>query len=166
MRKKSQAQQVFVFILAIIIAALIFIYGYGAIRDFMDRSDQISLIRFQTEIQSSIRTTSADYGSVKKVELTLPSRYEKVCFVDYDKFNTQNPICSLTAGQEKDYNPLICDAWESRTQNIFTVPVADETIKTMQLEIDEGYLCVKTSNGRIVLRLEGRGDRAALSEWR
>lgn len=163
MSKKGQAQQIFIFILAIVIASMIFIYGYRAIVDFTTRSGEVALVNFQNEIQSNIKTIASDFGSVKKLQLSLPSDFQKVCFIDFEK----PPGRGLCTPGQPDYNPLACDVWEeSKTQNVFLVPQADITIKVAQLEIESpGYLCTDVLNGKIVLRLEGKGQKAVVSEW-
>ena len=165
--KKGQMQQIFIFIIAILIASMIFLYGYRAIRDFTQRTDEVTLVKFQTELQSAVRTISSDYGSVKRLELSIPSKYSKVCFVDYAKFNQGSAICTRISGREDEFNPLICDAWKDQTQNVFLVPFADIPIKTNNLEVSgsEGFMCRTAQNGRIAVRLEGRGDRALIDEW-
>ena len=161
--KKAQAQQIFIFIIAIVIASMIFLYGYKAIRDFTKRTEEISLVRFQTELQSAVRTISPDYGSIKKLELSVPSNYEKVCFVN-SEYNDNADICTPTT---EDYNPIICDAWQAGTQNVFLVPMANVPIKVSTLEItnEQGYLCQPVIHGKIVIRLEGKGNRALLDVW-
>lgn len=164
--KKAQAQQIFIFIIAIVIASLIFIYGYKAINDFMDRSEEVALVRFKTDIESGIRTISSDYGSVNKLELSLPSEYQKVCFIDFG-FDGDKSSAGLCRPGQPDYDPIACDAWESgtRNQNVFITPQADITIKVGDMSIDGGYVCVDVLNGQAVLRLEGKGNAALVSEW-
>ena len=38
------------------------------------------------------------------------------------------------------------------------------TVSTIELNND-GYLCVPIRKGKIILRLEGLGDRTKVSEW-
>jgi len=164
--KKAQLSQVFIYIFAAILAVSIMIYGYRTIRGFGQRTEQISLVRFKTDLESEIRTMASDYGSVKKVELSLPSQYQKVCFVDLSKpigVIENSRICRTGP----DYNPLGCDAWKDKTQNIFLVPWTDFVIKTDKIEIAEqdGALCFRTVNNKITLRLEGLGDRTLIKEW-
>jgi len=164
---KAQLSQVFIYIFAAVLAVSIMLYGYRMIKGFGQRTEQIALVRFKTDLESEIRTIASDYGSVKKVELTLPSRYTKVCFVDFSKpIGVIESSKTCTPGNP-DFNPLGCDAWKDQTQNIFLVPWTDFVIKTEKIEITEpdGALCIQTINNRITLRLEGLGDRAKLEKW-
>ena len=89
-RTKKKAQvigQVFIFIVALVLAAMILLYGYNAIfgkSGFIQRADQIALTRFQTEIESQIKETASDYGRIKKLELSVPSKHKTVCIVDIE----------------------------------------------------------------------------------
>ena len=167
--KKAQLGQVFVYILAAFLAVAIMLYGYRTIRGFGERTEQIGLVRFKTDLESEIRTIASDYGSVKKAELALPSKYTKVCFVDLSKPAKGSRICEPPTPNypNPDFNPIACDAWEGGTQNIFLVPWADFVIKTEKIQITEpdGALCVSTINGRITLRLEGLGDKTKIEKW-
>lgn len=159
--KKAQiAGQIFIFVLAAFLAALILIYGYKAIGGFTKRTEQIALIRFETDLSNTIKTISSDFGSVKKLELNVPSKYQKVCLIDLNKsVPTQyDPFCRS--------NPIICDAWTDKTQNVFLVPMAETTFPILILEIaDPGHICPPVRQGKITLRLEGLGDRTKVDEW-
>ncbi len=160
--KKAQAQQIFIYILAIVLAGLIFLYGYRAIAGFLGETERVNLVNFQKEIEREIRTIAPDTGTVRKVELSLPSRYEKVCFVDYDSAPQDTADC---LNDYPELNALMCDAWTAKTQNVMLEPWADIKIKTPDLKIENGYLCVEPINGRITLRVEGLGKKAKVSEW-
>ncbi|MBW2977586.1 hypothetical protein KY331_01955 [Candidatus Woesearchaeota archaeon] len=165
--KKAQLGQVFIYIFAAVLAVSIMLYGYRTIRGFGQRTEQIGLVRFKTDLESEIRTIASDYGSVKKVELPLPSKYTKVCFVDFSKPIGVVENSKVCKPGNPDFNPIGCDAWKDQTQNIFLVPWTDFVIKTGEIDITEpdGALCVPTLNNRITLRLEGLGDRTQIEKW-
>jgi len=162
--KQAQLGQVFIYIMAAILAVAIMLYGYRTIRGFGERTEQIALVRFKTDLEAEIRTIASDYGSVKRVELGLPSKYNKVCFVDFSKDPSGSSVCTIG---NQDYNPLGCDAWQDQTQNIFLVPWTDFVIKTEKIKIAEpdGALCVPASANKIILRLTGLGDRTQIEKW-
>ena len=167
MKKKSQAEQVFVFMVAIILAALILLYGYKAIfgkEGLLKRTEQISLTNFESKISSSIKSISYNPGDVRLMNFDVPSKYKKVCFVQLNYPNKQSSgICQ---SENQNYNPVICNAWttEGNKQNVFFVPMADIPIYVSTLEITAGYLCVPVNSGTISLKLEGMGDRTKISE--
>ena len=141
---------------------MIFLYGYKAITNLTVRTEEISLIRFETQLQTQIRSIATDFGSVKKLELYVPSNHQQVCFVDFKKSPELFGLCQLN---HPDYNPIVCDAWTDQTENVFLIPPSPKSIKVPSIDVDDGYLCLRTVNGRIVIRLEGKGKSALISKW-
>jgi hypothetical protein len=165
--KKGQLSQVFIYIFAAILAVAIMLYGYRAIKGFGERTEQISLVRFKTDLEAELRQMASDYGSVKKAELSLSTKYSKVCFVDFTKPAGVVEDSKICTPGNPDYNPLGCDAWKDKTQNIFLVPWTDFVIKTEKIKISEqdGAICIPNINGKIILRLEGLGDSTLIKKW-
>jgi hypothetical protein len=158
--KKAKAQligQIFVFVLAALIFILILMYGYRAISNFLQRSEQVALIDFKTDFESAVEVIKRDYGSVKKVELMLPKRYTEVCIIDPDK--TKQP------GDLEQARPLIYTAWQAGSADVFLVPMQEAPIYLEDITVDNGYVCVSASYGKITLKLEGLGKKAKISEW-
>ncbi|MBW2996269.1 hypothetical protein KY332_03140 [Candidatus Woesearchaeota archaeon] len=163
--KKAQiAGQVFIFILAAVLAILIITYGYRAIKSFTDRTSQIALVSFKNTLESELRTTASDPRSVNKLDLVIPGNFEKFCIIDLAK-PPSNEICS----PGPNYNPFICDAWQNPSypdpENAFFIPMTPMKLPTIEID-PPGYLCPIPSKNKISLRLEGKGDRAKVSEWK
>ncbi|MEE9525081.1 MAG: hypothetical protein V3V78_00560 [Candidatus Woesearchaeota archaeon] len=171
MNKKAQiAGQVFIFILAAALAALIIGYGYKAINTFTSRTEQIALINFRTDLQTEIRTIASDFGSVKRLDLNLPSDFKAFCMVDLNKRDQANTTCICSQsfsceGNPDDYDPLICDAWTTpgTIESAFLVPLT--AIKISPVEIEDTYKCFSPKGNKISLRIEGRGSHTSVKEW-
>jgi len=157
-QKKAQVMsQVFIFILAAAIFILILTYGYKAIAGFGQRSEQVALVEFQTELEGAVKSISLDYGSVKKVELTLPTKYTELCFVDLEREPSE---------EFEQIHPRMYESWVSRTQNVFLTPMEESPINVGKIYVGQsGYLCLPIAGGKITLRLEGLGDRAGITQW-
>jgi len=168
-RKAQIAGQVFIFILAAVLAVLIIGYGYKAIQSFVGRTEQIAFINFKTDIQTETRTILKDFGSVKRLDLQLPGKYDMLCLVDLNyALKSSTCLCNKGAcpgGRENEFQPEVCDAWitPGNIDNAFLVPITP--IRLSEVEIEDGYTCIPPSAGKISLRLEGRGDRTLISEW-
>ena len=158
MKTKAQIMgQVFVFILAGALFILILTYGYKAIAGFGQRSEQVALVEFQTQLESQVQSMSLDYGSVKKLELSLPSTYTEVCFVDLEI----EPSDEFEA-----IHPRMHEAWVSQTQNVFLTPMEDSPINVGKIYLGQkGFLCVPIVGGKVTLRVEGLGNKAGITEW-
>ena len=170
--KAQIAGQVFVFIMAAALAVLIIIYGYKAITSFTSRANEISIVNFKTQLQSEIRTISSDFGSVKRLDLTLPGNFDGLCFIDLSVSSTYAKNTCLCKQDtqcpgQRDYNPVVCDAWTTAgyTENVFLVSSSStDSMKVTSLDLGlDGYKCFHGS--KIILRLEGEGDKTKISEW-
>lgn len=168
MKKKSQTQQIFIYIVAIILFALILAYGYKAINDFRKRTDEVSLLQMEKDISSTVKRVAPDYGTIVKKELSIPLKYEKVCFVDLVTSNTVPLNTELCNDIKDDYNYIACNSWEDKASyNMFCISNGDTLtydIGRVKIE-DPYYFCIASVNGKITLRLEGKGDHAMLSNW-
>src|SRR3989344_2540252 len=91
MNKKGMAiEQVFIFILAAVTFAVILIFGYKSISGFMDKGEEVSFVRFKTDLESSIKKISTEYGAVRIQQFNAPLNYDKICFIDTDYFFDKN----------------------------------------------------------------------------
>ena len=169
-RKNTKAQiigQIFIFILAGLVFILIVTYGYKAIQYFIERQEQVVLVDFRTDLEISIEGVKRDYGTIRKVNLKLPSKYLGVCFFDYTSDTcdpgtpTTNPKLELP-GQTMSVK-WAEDACKIKNSNVFIIPrTQDYDFK--DIEIDKGYVCIPNT-GVITLKLEGTGRTAKISEW-
>lgn len=154
MKRKSQMlSQIFVFVMAAVVFILILTYGYRAISNFLSRSEQVALIDFKTDLESAVEVIKRDYGSVKKVELSLPKRYTEVCIVD-----PEDP------GRLRQDRPLMYEAWQAGSENVFLVPKQEAPIFLKDIEVD-GYECMPVVYGQITLKIEGLGKKTKISGW-
>jgi len=153
-KKAQMIGQIFMFILAAVLFVLILTYGYSAITDFLQRSEQVTLIEFKEELKSGIERIKRDYGSVRRLELKVPNRYTDVCIID-----------PLKCDSIRTSYPVMYGACLSGTENIFLVPKQETPIFISDIEVDAGYVCIPTS-GVVTLKLEGLGKKAKVSEWK
>lgn len=155
---------VFVFLVAVITFAVIMLFGYKAISDFMGRGETVEYYQFKNDLETSVKKIYSDYGSVRVEQFRVPGRYEQICFVDLTK----------EAPEECGFNLVACNIWREAAgdyagadENVFLSPLPPEgsaPIKVFNIDIgEEGYLCVDTARGTFKLRMEGKGDRTALS---
>ncbi len=161
-KKGDITGQLFIFILALVLFGLILIYGYKAIKTFGEKGRETAFIEFKDSLETAIKTSLMDYGSVKKFKLNLPFEYTEICFIDLETIATKANKLNELAGAR----PLIYNAVESGTsQNVFLMPMALTELKVEKLDISEGYLCIWNTKLGITLRLEGKGDRVVVSQW-
>lgn len=162
--KKGQIySQVFIYVVAVILFVFVLIYGYNAIRGFRERSEQIAYIKFKTDLASTVKRISPDYGTLKKEDFFIGGDYRKVCFVQ--SHETPSNLADIIHSRE-DY--IVEDSVRSNVgKNVFLFT------DTLQESFDagpinttgNGYLCLKVENGKIKVQFLGKGDHTLISVW-
>ncbi len=168
--KKSQIYgHIFIYILTIIIVAFILIYGYTAIQNFRDRTEQIVNIKFNNDMNNAVKGLIGDYGSVIKKEIEVGDDIKQVCFVEtVENFDKQNPQAINSEGFLITLDPIIKDSISSNAdKNVFLV---GKTVKKSfyigKISVDADVMCVTPLNNKIVLRMESLGDHISIDKWR
>lgn len=174
-KKAVGVSQVFIFILAGITFALIMIFGYRAVADFIEKGEQVKFVQFVTQLEGSIKQIYSEYGAVREKRYTLPGKFTQICFVDMNSAAVDRDLlCSFDA--------IACELWEESQKldeqgkpkgfngvdaNVFLQPVAPNAIKVYQISVvseTEGFLCLPIRNGQFKLTIEGKGDHTELSK--
>lgn len=152
MRKRAQISgQIFIYILAIIIAGLVILYGYKAISSMIKTGEDIALIDFKNQIEGDMERLATSYGDVKTQSYILPGGTRTICFVDDDAIKNKVAL-------DSPY-PIINNAVQTGArQNIFLIPMVKIQLYAEGLQLNTDFLCINESRGRVNLRLEGKGD--------
>lgn len=152
--------QVFVFIIAALSFALIMIFGYKAIHDFVTKGEDVQFFQFKTDLENSIKRIYTEYGAVRIETFHLSTIYKQICFVDFDA-PYDKKLCA--------FDQIACSLWESSSgfetvdENIFLKPSAPAQIKSgARIKMEEGFLCLPVADGTFKLGLEGKGDHTYL----
>ncbi|MBI2138395.1 hypothetical protein HYU13_02305 [Candidatus Woesearchaeota archaeon] len=166
MVKKAEIEgQIFVYILTIVVFSLILLYGYRSLTGIKEKTDQVSLIKFKTDLTSAIKRIAPDFGTLKKEEFFIGGEFRKICFVQ--SFNPPANLQSLINDDTNpDKNPLISDSVQSRTgDNTFLLSnKLEDSFNIGPIEVNpNGYLCLPFLNGKVKVSFLGKGDRAEVS---
>ena len=149
--------QIFIYILTIILVSFILVYGYNAVQNFKSRVEQVSCLKFKNDLQNAVESISSDFGSVKRKDLQLCAGYFQVCFVE----SFESPILP------NNIDPIIKDSILSSTgKNVFLVEnIAKESFYAGKISVEPDVLCIKAVNGKVSLKLEGKGNHVFISQW-
>jgi hypothetical protein len=173
MRRGQVIGQVFVYVLAAVVFSLILLFGYRAVTNLTQRSDEIMLMELRHEVQSAVNSIASN-PDVKKKVLQVPAKYKTLCFlgnitqcaVSYDDTCLCNGAAQCTGADPSDLNALICESWKSgQKQNVFLWPMADIEIYVADIVLEDCYLCVMPVDGKVELRLEGTGSATRIQQW-
>lgn len=168
--KKSQIYgHIFIYILTIIIVAFILIYGYTAIQNFKDRTEQVANIKFNNDMNNAVKGLIGDYGSVIKKEIEVGDETKLVCFAEsFENFDRQNPQAINSEGLAIALDPIIKDSIVSNAEkNVFLL---EKYVKKLfyvgKVSVDSDVMCIQPFNNKLILRMESLGDHVHISKWR
>lgn len=156
MNKKAMAQQVFLYILTLIILATIFIFGFKAVNNLRGKSEQAELVAFSKEIKDDVSSMlrSLDEG---RRSYSVPAA--KICFLDMGYTGDKGGSGLCTNG-----DPVLCEIWKSGADK--NVYLDNEKLPSFRLDditIEQGFLCKELEQGRLELNMKGTGDKVVIS---
>jgi hypothetical protein len=163
--KKSQiASNVFVYILAIVVIAIILLMGYKYVSGAKDTISDADMLLLEKRITSDIESVRADFGSEKKVSYSI-SGLVQLCLVDVDKIIKDNKEDELN-----DY-PLIKDSVLAKLQKNAFIIGKDvfEAFDVGKIKVEDStgnptyVTCSESGKGKIDLTLTGQGDSTLIS---
>ena len=162
-KKYQISTQIFIYVIAIIMFSFILLYGYNAIRGFKERSEEITYIKFKTNLISTVKRISPDYGTLKREEFFIGGEYSKVCFVQSYKQEENRPAIITRISDN-----VVKDSVESRdTSNAFLFKdnSLEPSLEIGKINVSGGYLCIPVINGKVRIEFEGKGDNTLISTW-
>ncbi|MBN1386379.1 hypothetical protein JW968_05400 [Candidatus Woesearchaeota archaeon] len=170
-RKKGQIEgQIFIYLVAIVLVSMILIYGYKAVRGLNKDIGEVSIIKFQTNLQNVMDRVAMDYGSIKVYNendpMNVPAGYRLVCFAD----TSDNAKRQLAASAASSF-PLIQDSLGTgaygASENVFLVDDdMKQSVHIDKMGVQDYFFCTAIVQGKIYLRIEGFGDGAVVSRVR
>ncbi len=165
MRQNRNAQlygQIFIYALTLVLVSVILVYGYISIRNFTQKTEDIVAIKFQRDFKSAIDSITSDYGSVSRKEFQLSGEITRVCFVEsFETFNRNNPMSNMPP-----LDNIVKNSIRDSDKNVFLLENSlKSSFSAGSISVADDVLCINPAGSRIVLRLEGKGDHVALSEW-
>jgi len=158
-RAQFTASRIFLYMVIMIAAAFILIFGYTLINKLGSSAGEQELMDFVVSLQKNLKLRSSGplgaYGSVKDITFSLPYDIETVCFVDSSKgYN------SLVDSQLNDQLNIYQD------YNLFIKPFnkfSPKKLDYLELDENENPLCVKAIDGKIKLGLTSKAGKTQLS---
>ncbi|MBW2974630.1 hypothetical protein KY366_02835 [Candidatus Woesearchaeota archaeon] len=163
MAKKGQIPgQIFIYLIALILFSLILLYGYNSIRGFKEKSEQVSYIKFKTDLTSMVKRVSPDYNTLKREKLFIGGDYTEVCFVQSYKKEDNFDFIRTHIG-----NLIIQDSFESRVdKNVFLFKKGiAESFDVGNINVTGGSVCIPVISGKARIEFKGMGDHVFISGW-
>lgn len=148
--KKAQMQQVFTYIMAILIIGTILILGLRAITNITDKACDVDEVTFKKDLEETISKNS-NLGMVGYENIKVPCNYDKLHFINSTGMNCEgidNDIIKTECETETGNNVFI-------TQGKITTPLFSIENLVVGPEIVE----LEPRGGQYYMKLEGIGKR-------
>jgi len=156
-------------VFALIVGALILIWGMSSVIDLVDRGNYIQVLDAQEEIQKNIETYNHfDPGSAKTFRVSFPGEIEWVCFANQiDRTGTD---CILSSGESCSTqipNDMLDDLKfnvdRSTSENLFLLPIDAFDLTSFDvgdLKSVDDIICFENGND---YRIESQGTYVQIS---
>ena len=162
--KRGQANIMFVYIITGIISVMILVFGYSAITHIKKSEGTINKFKIESDLRNDVAVVSPQYKKIVQNSYFVGDEIQEVCFYDKSPVDRGDAIFSPEVCNDNG-NPILQDLTKDTDNNvlIFTDKIP-KSFKIDNLGIAWcNYYCKKTKNGKIELRLEGRGNAALVS---
>lgn len=159
--KKGQTQQVFIYVMVILVAGAVMLFGYKAITNIIDKSCDVEMGTFPEEVKTTIEKNNG-YGDVALQSFKAPCGYEIICFVNSSpELARINPNIEIIGAISSSMGDEIS---VGTGNNVFLIK-GDTTKPLYRLDyIDvqgnstaKGFLCIESKGGSFPIALEGLG---------
>jgi hypothetical protein len=164
-KKGMDANQAFLYIAAVIIVGLVFVFGVRAIFSLQDSAENIQKVSFVRDFEADITKISTEFRAIKVVDLKIPSRYSEVCIIDLSKTPPASGLQPLILAEWSDAQSALLSGQEYDMKNFFLLSdnTLEESFYVPKIVIENpGYLCV--SGNAVSLTLTGQGSTTLVAE--
>ncbi|MBN2457746.1 hypothetical protein JXB31_01285 [Candidatus Woesearchaeota archaeon] len=163
--KKSQAQQIFIYLLTLLIIGLMMFFGLKWVWQIVNIEDEINVAQFRVDLENSFDKIRPNYGSWKYEVFDIPKGINKVCFVEHSKYNDMKDDAGLCDPDNiTAYDPVMCYAWENGDENVLFDSTVVDSLQIKNLKVEDGYLCLDVDSRKIRFKMRGLGDSVMVSD--
>lgn len=152
-KKGAVPGQILIYAISIVVVGFILLYGFRAVMQSRKSADEMVMISFEHDLKNDVDTMKVNYGSIRTFTYDISSKYNIICFASKGPVNESYPVINKTLEQEIKRNVFLGLKKENGVDIIdsFYVDGLNTTIR-----------CFNITNGRLVLRLEGKGSSVAI----
>lgn len=138
--KKAQTQQVFIYIMVILVVGGLLLIGFRSINNILNQGCEVEFANFKTSLQNQLNQNNR-FGFVELINIRRPCDYTALCF----------------AG-ENNQNPVINASVKANAENVFIVRnnIYEPLFIYEPLNNQTGQeLCINASGGRFQFVAQG-----------
>jgi hypothetical protein len=176
-KKNALTDQIFIYILSLMIIALMFLYGCGIITTFLYTSKGVEHLEFTLSIKEDIKRYSMAYGDVGYLKLQPPNEVKTICFTDYN-WNISQDIINCTTGTiDLNPNKIVADSFQNmprEKRNFFlfkrdrefidSLYIGNITLMSKDNTTKCNYMCISPVWNKFSIKIVAKGDHAQISD--
>ncbi|MBW3003963.1 hypothetical protein KY328_05420 [Candidatus Woesearchaeota archaeon] len=149
-RKAQMQTHLLIYIVAIVLVALILIFGYRAVRTFIERGQEAEFVTLRSDLQRTVNSVAVSFGDVRIEDYSFPPKYSKVCLLS--TANMAQPPQSLLELE----HPLIYSAVAAGSEsNMFLVDKVGEPFADIgNIKVQNDFQCFELVDGKLRLRFD------------
>ncbi|MGV8168499.1 MAG: hypothetical protein ACP5N3_00415 [Candidatus Nanoarchaeia archaeon] len=154
---KGQTQQVFIYIMVILVVGAVLLFGYRIIIKLIDKGCENDQVLFQNSLKQTLEKNT-NYGDKSTEPINSVCGYDTICFVDSNSSEVNMSALNIM-------NSNIHQEIEAGTGNNVFLVNQDETKALYSLDYlvvpgsasDKGFLCIQSKGNKFYMTLEGTG---------
>ena len=172
-RKAQIIGQVFIFIMALLVAGLVILFGVSFIKDYLAKQDQVLLADFVRQVENDVKKTG--YGSIEIDTFRFPKNYDEICFVDFEVTSVTDPGLNPRVSSEvatrggvvsPEFNKdLFLINTQGTPDNTADDSIFSAAVGKVKVSDPKYYHCISSSQGTLKLRFEGVKGGVQVSEY-
>jgi hypothetical protein len=168
---KAQIQQVFIYMMAILVIGFLLLFGYRAIDRLMGQKCMVEQAEFSTGLVRNIDQTMR-FNSVTQARVQAPCDYDTLCVVDARSVIDDMSTVWMVDNPLADYPIIAADVADGIQNNLYLIDGKtvtaigfDERIRiSPDADIsDDPLLCVEKRSGVFSFIIKGQGNAVILS---
>lgn len=155
--KKAQTQQVFIYIMVILVVGGVLLFGYKSIDKLLHQSCDVDQATFQSQLRQMLEGNSG-YGDKSIKPIKVPCGYEQLCFVNsslegvnINALKASYPGVGQEVSAGTGNNVFLIKGQETKALYGLDYIVVPGTSST------KGFLCINEVGNNFNLILEGIG---------
>ncbi|MFT4310512.1 MAG: hypothetical protein ACMXYC_02680 [Candidatus Woesearchaeota archaeon] len=166
-KKAVDTNQMFVFVISLVIVGLVLLFGTRTILQFNDRQSEIQYLQFQNNLED--RFENLRYGETRYVDMRVPRQFRHICFIDIsDELRGSLPgqTRNVTTDDNVHHRP-ITSTWEDivdrGSQIRFNVFLIEQQVsrqfyvENLHINSTKGYECFDIINKNLQFYVENKG---------
>jgi len=164
--KKAQMQQVFTYIMVVIVVGIILTIGVRAIGNIINKACEVNEATFKINIENTLNRYSS-FGSVGYETIKAPCpEYTQICFMTHNI--TQEGACSQALDNtfvSPEVKNIALNECTIQGHNVFLIKgtmIIPITINN--INVTNNFLCIESRSGQFPLKIQGQGRTILISQ--